>query len=160
MFIYTVRCHYNVVNIIKNIHQRHPLWQAMGCLLWIQPLIGILPQFLQNVQCLVILDHVIMTLYCSMITCLENQFLILSTKFVKLTRLHQLLFVPPSNDRIIIVMKSHLHYWVIVKGRTSQERKHKNSILQNFFRESTGQQGPPTTKKKKKKPIIGNVSLP
>ena len=120
MLIYTVQCHYNVVNIIKNIRQRHPiacpLWQAMGCHLWIQLLIGILPQFLQYVQCLVILDHVIMALYYSMITCLENQFLILSTHIIKLARLHQLLFVPPSNDRIIMVMKSHLHYWLIVKG--------------------------------------------
>ena len=63
----TVQCHYNAVNFIKKIHKRHPIthplgW-GMGCLLWIQPLIVILLQFLQwCMQYLVILDHVIMAL--------------------------------------------------------------------------------------------------
>ena len=46
----TVWCRYNAVNFLTNIHQRHPIarplgW-GMGCLLWIQHLIDILPQFL------------------------------------------------------------------------------------------------------------------
>ena len=51
---YTVRCRYNAVNYLRNIHQRHPihaiarpLGRGMGCLLLVQPLIDILPQFLQ-----------------------------------------------------------------------------------------------------------------
>ena len=47
----TARCRYNVVYFIKSIHKRRPiarpLGQGMGCLLWIQPQIDILPQFLQ-----------------------------------------------------------------------------------------------------------------
>ena len=43
----TVRCHYNVVDFLKNITETHPIarplgW-GMGCLLWIQHLIDILP---------------------------------------------------------------------------------------------------------------------
>ena len=46
----TVRCRYNAVNFRTNIHKRHPIahpsgW-GMGCLLWIQHLIDMLPQFL------------------------------------------------------------------------------------------------------------------
>ena len=41
----TVRCRYNVDNILKNIHERHPivrpLGRGMGCLLWIQHLVHI-----------------------------------------------------------------------------------------------------------------------
>ena len=56
----TVRCHYNVVNFLKNI-----LGQGVGCLLWIRHLIDILSQFLQLLmQYLTILDHVIMALHC------------------------------------------------------------------------------------------------
>ena len=47
----TLRCHYNVLNFFTNIHKihpiAHPLGQGMGCLLCDQPLIDILPQFLQ-----------------------------------------------------------------------------------------------------------------
>ena len=50
-FKYTVRYRYNAVNFFKNIHKRHPiarpLGRGMGCLLLVQPLIDILPQFLQ-----------------------------------------------------------------------------------------------------------------
>ena len=46
----TVRCCYNAVNFLTNIHKRHPiahpLGRGMGWLLWIQHLIDILPQFL------------------------------------------------------------------------------------------------------------------
>ena len=46
----TVRCRYNAVNFLTNIHKRHPiarpLGRGMGCLLWIQRLIHILLQFL------------------------------------------------------------------------------------------------------------------
>ena len=51
----TVWCCYNDVNFLQNIHKRHPitypLGQAMGCLLWLQPLIDNLPQFLQWYVC-------------------------------------------------------------------------------------------------------------
>ena len=53
--------HYNAVNFLQNNHGRHPIarppgW-GMGCLLWIHPLIDILPQFLQGcVQYHVIFD--------------------------------------------------------------------------------------------------------
>ena len=40
----TVRCRYNAVNFHTNIHKR----QHMECLLWIQHVIHILPQFLQS----------------------------------------------------------------------------------------------------------------
>ena len=42
----TVWCHYNAVNFLTNTHKRHPIARPMGCLLWIQHLIDILPQFL------------------------------------------------------------------------------------------------------------------
>ena len=42
----TVRCRYNAVNCLTNIHERHPiarpLGRGMGYLLWIQHLIDIL----------------------------------------------------------------------------------------------------------------------
>ena len=65
----TVRCHYNTVNYLKNILKRHPiprpLGRGMGCLLWIQHLFGILPEFLQSfMQYLTILDRVITALNC------------------------------------------------------------------------------------------------
>ena len=47
---YTVQCRYKAVNFLTNIHKRYPiarpLGRGMGCLLWIQHLIDILPQFL------------------------------------------------------------------------------------------------------------------
>ena len=47
----TVRCYYNAVNFLTNIHKRHPiahrLGRGMGCLLWMQRLINTLSQFLQ-----------------------------------------------------------------------------------------------------------------
>ena len=49
-----MRCHYNLVNFLKNILKRHPiarpLGRGMGCLLWIQHMIDILPEFLQSVM--------------------------------------------------------------------------------------------------------------
>ena len=71
---YTVLCCYNAVNLLTNIHNRHPtahpLGWGMGCLLWIQHLIDILPQFL----CLfmsypVIMVSVIMALNCNYFQC-------------------------------------------------------------------------------------------
>ena len=58
----------------KNIHKRHtitlPLGRAMGCILWIQYLIDILPQFLQSfMQYLTVSDRVIMALSCTYGTC-------------------------------------------------------------------------------------------
>ena len=45
-------------NFPQNIHKRHPiarlLGRAMGCLLWIQPLIHILPKFLQVLKLMVV----------------------------------------------------------------------------------------------------------
>ena len=65
----TVRCRYNAVNFLKNINKRHPIarpsGRGMGCLLWIQHLIDILPQFLQLLmQYLIILNRVITALDC------------------------------------------------------------------------------------------------
>ena len=63
----TVRCHYNTVSVLQNIHNRHPIarpWgRAMGCLLLVQALINVLPWSLQ--WCMhyhVILHHIKMTL--------------------------------------------------------------------------------------------------
>ena len=66
----TVRCRYNAVNFLKNIHKRHhiarPLGRGMGCLLWIQLLFDILPQFLQSfMQYPTILDRVTTALDCT-----------------------------------------------------------------------------------------------
>ena len=63
----TVWCRCNAVNFLKNIHKRHPiarlLGRGMGCPLWIQHLIDILPEFLQSfMQYRTILDRVITTL--------------------------------------------------------------------------------------------------
>ena len=71
---HTVRCRYNAVNFITNIHKRHPmarpLGRGMGCLLWIQHLIDIMSQFLQLLmQNLTILDRVITALDCTLYTC-------------------------------------------------------------------------------------------
>ena len=59
----------NVVNFLQNINKRHPIartqGRGMGCLLWVQSLIDILPYFLQLcVQYHVILDCVIMVFDC------------------------------------------------------------------------------------------------
>ena len=68
-YLYTVRYRYNAVNFFKNIHERHPiarpLGRGMGCFLLVQPLIDILPQFLQwYMQYVDILDRVITALDC------------------------------------------------------------------------------------------------
>ena len=65
----TVQCHHKAVNFLQNIYKRHPIARPSGrgmwCLLWVQPLIDILPHFLQwCVQYHVILDHVITALDC------------------------------------------------------------------------------------------------
>ena len=65
----TVRCHNNMVNFLKNVNKRHPvgllLRRGMGCLLWIQHMIYILPQFLQlSMQYFTILDRIIIALDC------------------------------------------------------------------------------------------------
>ena len=39
-------CRYNAVNFFTNIHKRRPIARGMGCFLWIQHLIDILPQVL------------------------------------------------------------------------------------------------------------------
>ena len=56
----TVQCCYNTVNFLQIPHNRHPIAQpwgwGMGCLLWIQILIYVLPQWLE--YCHVVLDHV------------------------------------------------------------------------------------------------------
>ena len=67
--LYTVRFRYNTVNFLTNIHKRHhiarPSERGMGCLLWVQLLIDILPEFLkQFIQYLIILDRVITILEC------------------------------------------------------------------------------------------------
>ena len=68
---YTVRCRFNAVNYLTNIHKRHPIarptGRGMGCVLWIRHLIDILPQFLQiYMQCLTKLDRVITALICTL----------------------------------------------------------------------------------------------
>ena len=65
----TMGCHYNAVNFHPNSYKRHliarPLGRGMGCLLWIQHLINILPEFMQSfMQYLTILDRVLTTLNC------------------------------------------------------------------------------------------------
>ena len=70
LVVSTVRYRYNTVNFFKNIHERHPiarpLGRGMGCLLLVQSLIDILPQFLQwYMQYVDILDRVITALDCS-----------------------------------------------------------------------------------------------
>ena len=46
LYRYTVRCHYNAVNLLQNSHNRHPIarpWgRGMGCLLWIWSLICVM----------------------------------------------------------------------------------------------------------------------
>ena len=42
----TMRCHYNMVTFLTNIHIPRPHRRGMRCLLWTQHLIDILPQFL------------------------------------------------------------------------------------------------------------------
>ena len=66
---FTVRCRYNAVHFLQNINERHPIarppGRRMGCLLWVQSLIDILPQFLQwCVPYHVILYRVITALGC------------------------------------------------------------------------------------------------
>ena len=68
-----MQCHYNTVTFLQNIHKRYPIARLSGrgmrCLLWVQPLIDILPQFLQwCVQYHVILDRVITALDCTIYT--------------------------------------------------------------------------------------------
>ena len=65
----TVWCRNNMVAFLQNYHQRHPiahsLGRYMGCHLWVQTYIHILPQSPQWwVQYYAILDHVIMVLDC------------------------------------------------------------------------------------------------
>ena len=63
----TVRCCYNPVDFLQNLHNIHPIAclfvRGMGCILWVQTVIYTLPQSLQwCMQYHVILDHVIMAL--------------------------------------------------------------------------------------------------
>ena len=72
---HTVRCRYNAVKFLTNVHKRHritrPLGRDMECLLWIQPLIDILSQILQLfTQYLTILDCVITALDYVLFICL------------------------------------------------------------------------------------------
>ena len=64
-----MRCHYNTVNFLTDVHRRHPMARllvcGMGCLFWVKSLIDILLLFLQLfMQYLTILDWVIMALNC------------------------------------------------------------------------------------------------
>ena len=70
-FLTTVRCRYNAVNFHQNHHKTrpiaHPLGRDMGCILWVQTYIHILPQSPQLcVQYHVILDGVITAFDCSL----------------------------------------------------------------------------------------------
>ena len=66
----TARCRYNAVNFLQNSHEKppiaRPVGRGMGCLLWVQPLLDILLQFLRwCVQYHVMLDRVIAALDCT-----------------------------------------------------------------------------------------------
>ena len=84
VYIYTVWCCYNTVKFLQNIHKRHPiarpLGRGMGCILWVQTLIDILPPFLQwCAQYYVILDRAATALNCisqNLITCIDNYCLV------------------------------------------------------------------------------------
>ena len=73
-----VWCHYNAVNFLTNIHKRHTiarlLGRAMVCLLWVQPMIDILPHLPQLfiMQYLTILDRIIMALDCNDYCCAQS----------------------------------------------------------------------------------------
>ena len=61
------RSNFSAVKFLLNIHKRHPIPRplGMGCLLWIESLTDILPQFLQwCVQYHVTLDRVITAINC------------------------------------------------------------------------------------------------
>ena len=63
----TVWCHYNMVNFLTKFHKRHPIAHLLGwgmaCLLWVQHLIDILPQFLKLfMQYLAALDPIVTAL--------------------------------------------------------------------------------------------------
>ena len=64
----TMRRHYNTVNFHQNHHNRcliaRPSGRVMGCLLWGQALIYVLPLPLKSYMCPVILQHIIRTLHC------------------------------------------------------------------------------------------------
>ena len=67
---HTARCRYNVVNFCPNPNKRHPiacpLGRVMGCLLWIKPLMHILPQSLSyHMQNPVMMDLFITALDCT-----------------------------------------------------------------------------------------------
>ena len=68
----TVWCHYNTINCLQNPHKIHPiarpLGRDMGCILWLQILIDILPQSVKwCLQYRVILNCVITALHCIMV---------------------------------------------------------------------------------------------
>ena len=64
----TVRRRYNAANFLTNIHKRHPIARPLGwgvgCLLWIQHLIDILPVIIYLV--FTILDRVLAALDCTL----------------------------------------------------------------------------------------------
>ena len=65
-------------DMMTNFHERHPIARSsgrgMGCFLWVQLLIDILPQFLQwCVHFDVILDRVKTALQCNIIFCCQMQ---------------------------------------------------------------------------------------
>ena len=67
----TVRCRYNAVNFHPNVHKRHlivrPKARDMGCLLWIEHLIHVLPLSLSyHMQNHVMLDIAKTALHCTL----------------------------------------------------------------------------------------------
>ena len=90
-----MRCRYNAVNFLKNIHKRHPIarplgW-GMGCLLVIHHLSDILPEFLQSfMQYFTILDCVITALDCTQFTVPTHTLCpILTIVYCRVHNLHQ-----------------------------------------------------------------------
>ena len=110
----TVRCRYNAVNFLTNIHKRHPiarpLGRGMGCLLWIQRLIDTLSQFLQLfMQYLTILDRAITALHCINLMALSSEDL--KIPFIKTNR--KIAFLKSRADllgAIILTWKSKPYF--------------------------------------------------
>ena len=101
----TVQCRYNAVNFLRNIHKRHPIarpWgRGMGCRLWVNHLIDILPEFLQlYMQYLIISDRVIAALNCIV-------WVTITTKLPILVGLLKL-YPPWSNFTAVLLLQNYI----------------------------------------------------
>ena len=85
-YTYTVRCRYNAFNFHQNHHNRHPIarpsGRGIGCLLWVQALIYILPLSLKScMHYRVILHRVITVVHCSYHFILQHSWFNYTMKF-------------------------------------------------------------------------------